>query len=306
VLLAFLPYALGVGAGWLSPLFLFTAFVLSLIALASRNQGGKGFGAAALATSVLGGVLAVVVAVAWIFGSFATSYDGAPEPGGDQGTYDDYAVPGLAAPGTDGLPDAGAEFAPPVALTVAETAFGRDYGDVWWYVVVVDNPNADYVFDAFLDAQAFDEEGALVSSGSSYTSVLSGRTAVVGYFTVEGGEQIARMEVRVPPASEATLSPAGETGSFTVDGVSAASDGAAGGSSTHTAPGTVSGTVSGRFADDQQYVAVTVIARDPAGGIAAVSTAYLEEVPGDGTPVPFEAWFAELPGDAAFEAYAHR
>ncbi|MFB7892480.1 hypothetical protein ACFC1I_09805 [Microbacterium sp. NPDC056044] len=293
------------GAGWLSPLLLFAAFVLSLVALISKNQGGKGFGAGALILSLLGGLLSVVVAVAWIFGSWSGSSGDDADPGTRDGSYDDYTAPGITAPGTDGQPDPGVEFAPPVQLTVAETAFGQDYGDMWWYVVVVDNPNADYVFDAFLDAQAFADDGALLGSGTTYTTVLSGRTAIIGYVTVEGGRVIDRIDVRVPEASTATLAPATETGSFTVEAVTGAPDGGAG-TSTDTSPGTVTGSVRGRFADDQRNVAVTVIARDAGGGIVAVSTAYLETVPGDGTPVPFEAWFAELPADATFEAFAHR
>lgn len=68
----------------------------------------------------------------------------------------------------------------------------------------------------------------------------------------------------------------------------------------------VTGTVSAHFADDQEYAAVTVLARAPDGTIAAVSTGYVDALPGDGTPVEFEAWFGQLPADATLEAFAHR
>ncbi|MFF2485726.1 hypothetical protein ACFVSU_04960 [Microbacterium sp. NPDC058062] len=302
VLLLFVGVGLGSGAGLLAPLLLLAAFVLSLVALLSRNQGGKGFGAGALAASVLGGLVSVVVVVS-VLGPFSTSSRDDVVPNTGDG-YDDYAIPGVAAPGTDGQPDPGAQFPTPQRPTVTETAFGHDFGDIWWYVVVVDNPNADYVFDAFLDAQAYAEDGTVIGSSTAIATLLSGQTAVVGYFTIEGEELIDTLEVTVPEASHATLSPADETGSFRVDGLAGTPD--PGGTSTRTPPGTATGTVSGRFADDQRYVAVTVVARAIDGRIVRAATAYVDEVPGDGTPVPFEAWFAEFPPDVTLQASAHR
>ena len=115
---------------------------------------------------------------------------------------------------------------------------------------MVDNPNADYVFDAFLDAQAYAEDGTVIGSSTAIATLLSGQTAVVGSFTIEGEELIDTIEVTAPEASQATLSPANETGSFAVDGLVGTPD--PGGTSTRTPPGTATGTVSGRFADDQR------------------------------------------------------
>lgn len=298
VLVVLVAATLGtLGLGWLSPLLLFTAFVLSLIALISRKQGGKGFGVGALVLSILGGILTMVVAVAWIFGSFGTSYGGDADSDWDDG-YEDYVLPGLAAPGTDGEPDPGAQFAPPVPLTVSETAFGHDYDDVWWYALVVDNPNADYVYDAYLNVHAYAADGAALGSTTAYATMLSGETAFVGYFFDVGDAEIARIEVDVPEASQATLSPSNETGTFVVEGLTAAAS--SGGAVAAT------GTVSAHFADDQEYVAVTVLARAADGTITAASSTYVDALPGDGTPVPFEAWFGELPADATLEAFAHR
>lgn len=284
------------GAGSLSPLLLFVAFVLSLIALISRKQGGKGFGVAALLTTVVGGILTVVLAVAAILGSFAGTSGADGGASGDD--YEEYVIPGITAPGTDGQPDPGAQFATPVQPTVTETAFGHDYEGVWWYAVVIDNPNADYIFDSYVDVVAYAADGSTITSAPGYTMLLSGRTAMVGYFFDIGDAEIASVGVDLPEASEATLSPAAETGSFTVQEVT--------GSISPDGPAEVSGTVSARFADDQEYVTVAVLARAADGTIVAATSAYLDTVPGDGTPVPFDAWFDEVPPDATLEAFAHR
>ncbi|MEV5069143.1 hypothetical protein MRBLMI12_000706 [Microbacterium sp. LMI12-1-1.1] len=298
ILFAFVGATVGSwGAGSLSPLLLFVAFVLALIALISRKQGGKGFGVAALILSIIGGILTVVLAVAALLGSFAGTSGVDSGPYGDD-DYEEYVAPGITAPGTDGQPDPGAQFATPVQPTVAETAFGHDYEDVWWYAVVIDNPNADYVFDSYLDVVAYAADGSPLASVPAYTMLLSGRTAFVGYFFDMGDAQIASISVSPPQASEATLSPAAETGSFVVEQLT--------GPTSPDGPAAVSGTLSARFEDDQEYVAVTVLARAADGSIAAASSTYVDAVPGDGTPVPFEAWFDEVPPDATLEGFAHR
>ncbi|MEV4689278.1 hypothetical protein [Microbacterium sp. LWH3-1.2] len=66
------------------------------------------------------------------------------------------------------------------------------------------------------------------------------------------------------------------------------------------------GTVTGRFAEDQRYVIITAPARAADGVIVAAATSSVETVPADGTPVPFEVWFSELPADATLQAFAHR
>ena len=287
------------GIGWLAPLLLMVGFVLSLIALISRNQGGKGLGVGALLLSLLGGTVSFIVAVAWIFGSFGSSGSDAGEYDGYDGyTEEEYSLPSIAAPGTDGQPDPGAEFAPPVQPTVAEAAFGREYDDVWWYAVVVDNPNVDYVFDAYVEVHAYAEDGSIIGSAPAYSMLLSGKTALVGYFFDLGDAEIARIDADLPEASQATLSPGTETGSFAVqvDATPAGRD----------SPTAVTGTASAHFADDQEFVAVTVLARAADGTITAATSTYLETVPGDGTPVAFEAWFEDLPADATVEALAHR
>jgi len=284
--------------GWLTPLTLFAAFVLSLIALISRNQGGKGFGVGALVLSILGGVMTVVIAVAWIFCSFGTSYGGGDSGSENHEEYEEYVVPGITAPGTDGEPDPGAQFATPVQPTVSETAFGHESDGVWWYAVVIDSANADYVFDAYLEVHGFAADGASVASATEYAMLLSGQTVIVGYFFDVEDAEISRIDVDVPEASEATLSPADETGAFVVDGVT--------GSASSSGATTATGTVHARFADDQEFVALAVLARAADGTIVAANKTYIDEVPGDGTPVPFEAWFDPLAPDVTFQASAHR
>jgi hypothetical protein len=71
-------------------------------------------------------------------------------------------------------------------------------------------------------------------------------------------------------------------------------------------PVAVTGTASAHFAEDQEFVAVTALVRAADGTIAAATSTYLDAVPGDGTPVAFEAWFEDLPPGATVEALAHR
>ncbi|MFC8681269.1 hypothetical protein ACFT30_07060 [Microbacterium ureisolvens] len=285
----------GIGGSGLSFLLLFVAFILSLVALISRRQGGKGFGVAALLLSILGGLVSFIAAVAVLFGGFGPSYG---DPSWEDDYSDDYSVPSLAAPGTDGQPDAGEVFAPPVPLVVVETAFGQEFEEGWWYVIVIDNPNSDYIFDALISVDAHAADGSALESTSAFATLQSGRSAVVGYFYDMGDADIASIEVTVPQPEAATLSPADETGSFTVQEVT--------GTSSDSGATTVTGTVSGSFADDQEFIAVTVLARAADGSIVAATTTYVDEVPGDGTPTAFEAWFEPLPAETTFEAFAHR
>jgi hypothetical protein len=186
-----------------------------------------------------------------------------------------------------------------VQATVAETAFGQEDDGVWWYAVVIDNPNADYVFeDAYLEIRAFAADGTAIDEATHWSILLQGRSIIVGRFFEVGDAQIASIAAAMPEASRATLSPGTETGAFQTAVASAShSDGST----------SVTGTVSGLFADDQQYIAVGVVARSPDGVVLAATETYVDSVPGDGATVPFEAWFLhELPADTVFEASATR
>jgi hypothetical protein len=106
---------------------------------------------------------------------------------------------------------------------------------------------------------------------------------------------VASVDVSVPDAAAATVSPGDETGSFTVTGVERLTDGG---------DDEVAGEVAGRFADDQWYPRAMVVVRDAAGTIVNGQVAYLDRVAADGTPTAFSVWFTvPLPADATFETY---
>jgi len=293
LLLAFVPATAG-----LALVVLLVAFVTSIVALAGAKIGGKGMAGTGLALSILGGLVAVVVAVLQLFGAFDSrgGYD-ASESYGEYEQYDDPVDRGVAAPGADGIPDEGAVLAAPVPLTVAETAFGAETsGGGTWFVVLLDNPNADHVFiDAEIRVRALDASGAEVATASDYVTALQGRSAIVLRGVTTGAGAVASVDVSVPDAAAATVSPGDETGSFTVTGLERLTDGG---------DDEVAGEVAGRFADDQWYPRAMVVVRDAAGTIVNGQVAYLDRVAADGTPTAFSVWFTlPLPADATFETY---
>lgn len=282
LVMAFVPFVT-----WFSGLALLAAFIVALIALIKKNQGAKGFSIAALILSVVGWIVSVVVSIA----SFALLADA---------TYDEYSSdPGFAVtdPPVDGQasePTGGAE-----DLIVVESAFGRTSYDptTWWYVVIIENPNDDYIFDfASIDIDALSADGTILDTSSNYPTILSGTTAISGVFTDVGQGEIAELDGRGPDAAEAIAAPFDETGSFVIEGVTALAD---------DYSTSVTGTVSGTFESDQEFVSVVVVARSPDGRILGAESAYVDRVPSDGTRVQFEATFFDvLPADTTFEAYA--
>lgn len=283
VVMAFIPFVT-----WFSGLVLLAGFVVALIALIKTTQGAKGLSIAALVISVVGWVVSVVVSIA----SFAILADAAT----------DEIVPGPGI-GVSEPPADDEEASDPVGaaqdLVVVESAFGRTSYDptTWWYVLIIENPNSDYVFDfAEIDVEALSADGTILDTSSSYPTILSGTTAISGIFTEVGQGEIAELDGRGPDAVEAIPSPFDETGSFLIEGVSAASD---------DFSTTVTGTVSGTFESEQEFVSVVVVARAPDGRILGAESAYVDRLPSDGTRVQFEAMFFDvLPADTTFEAFA--
>lgn len=282
LVMAFIPFVT-----WFSGFALLAAFVVALVALIKKNQGAKGFSIAALVISVVGWIVSVVVT----FASFALLAES---------TYDEIAPdPGIAV--TD--PPVDDEVSDPVAdaqeLNVVESAFGRTSYDpsTWWYVVIIDNPNTDYVFDfAGIDVEAVGADGTILDTSSNYPTILSGTTALTGIFTDVGQGEIAQLDVRGPTAGEAIASPFDETGSFLIEGVAAVSD---------DYSTSVTGTVSGTFESEQEFVTIVVVARAPDGRILGAESAYVDRLPSDGTRVQFEAMFFDvLPADTTFETFA--
>lgn len=184
-------------------------------------------------------------------------------------------------------------------LAVVETAFGKDIdSDMWWYAVVLENPNADYVFpSAGITVEAVDANGVILDSGSNYTTILQGRTVVVGDFVGIGSGTIAKLDLRGPTSAAATSSPAAETGSFTVSEIATAAE---------YGWMDVTGKVTSTFSEDQDLVKVSVLARDAAGTIVGSDYTFIDRLPAGGT-AQFESSFwnvANLPGDVRFEASA--
>lgn len=183
-------------------------------------------------------------------------------------------------------------------LAVAETAFGKDIdSDTWWYAVVLENPNADYVFpSAGITVEAVDANGVILDSGNEYTTVLQGRTVIVGDLFSVGSGNIAKLDVRGPTSAAATSAPATETGSFAVSEIATAAE---------YGWLTVTGKVTSSFGEDQDLVKVAVIARDGAGTIVGSDFTFIDRLPAGGT-AQFESslWNVEdLPGDVTFEAF---
>lgn len=175
-----------------------------------------------------------------------------------------------------------------------ETAFGRD-GDYWNYVVIIENPNADYVFaDSQITVEALAEDGTILDSSSDWTTVLSGEMALSGKFLQVGQGKITALEVRGPEPETAVYAAAEETGAFEVSDIFAASD---------MYSTDVTGTVSSDFSEEQQGFIVTVIARAADGVILNADRAYVERLPVDGK-TQFQVTFVDpLPEDATYEAY---
>ena len=281
LVMAFVPFVT-----WFSGFVLLAGFVVALIALINKTQGAKGLSIAALVISVVGWIVSVVVSIA-SFAILADATTEAIDPG-----------PGIAVtePPVDDDP-AGDPATAAEELVIVESAFGRTSYDpeTWWYAVVIENPNADYVFDTYLDIEALAADGTALESVSEYPTILSGQAAVAGLFTAIGAGEITELGVAGLDEAEVYEAPFDETGSFVVSDLASASDG----SST-----TVTGTVSGDFESDMEFVSVVVLVRSAGGAIIEAEYTYVDLLPSDGTPVPFEAtFFEEFPEGTTFEAF---
>lgn len=285
VVMAFIPFVT-----WVSGAVLLAAFVVAIVALASKKQGGTGLGIAALVLSVVGWIVSIVVAIA----SFGLIADAARDT-----VVDDAGALASEAPEVDEEEPAEEVVDARQDLVVVESAFGRTSYDptTWWYVVVLENPNADYIFDfAAVDVEAIDANGTILDTSSDYRTILNGRTAVAGRFLSAGQGEVTSLNVRGPLASAALSSPAGETGAFTIEGLAATTD---------SYSTSVTGTVSGTFDTEQEFVEVVVVARAADGRIIGAENAYIDRLPVGGGKVQFEARFLDvLPADTTFAAFA--
>ncbi|WP_127011575.1 MULTISPECIES: CD20-like domain-containing protein [Microbacterium] len=281
LVMAFIPFVT-----WFAGLPLLAAFIMGIVALASKKQGGKGFAIASIAVSVVGWIVSIVLTIA-SFGILGqNAIDSALREdvtGGSSDTGDS-----TADEPTDSRQD----------LAVVETAFGQSTYDAstWWYVVILENPNEDYIFSlASIDVEALDANGTILDSSGDYLTVLAGRTAIVGHFLSVGDGQVVKLDVRGPEAAEATKAPSSETGNFEIAGLTPTTD---------DYSTTVRGTVTSSFADDQELVRVVVVARNSAGAIIAAESGWVDRLPAGGT-AQFEVLFYDpLPADTVYEAYA--
>jgi hypothetical protein len=286
LIMAFIPIVT-----WFSGIFLLAAFVMGLIALINKKQGGKGFAIAALAISVVGWIVSIIVTIA----SFAVIGQAA-EDAISEGVDSEITTPETTedeAPADDDAADA-------QDLEIVESAFGRDTfsSDTWWYVVVLDNPYEDYIFDLeSIDIEAVDAAGTILDTSTEYLTLLSGETAITGTFFSVGQGEISTLDVRGPTADAAISSPFDDTGAFTIEGVAAVTD---------DFSTTVTGTVSGDFEDEQELVSVVVVARAADGTIIGGQRTFIERLPVDGVKVQFEAMFFDtLPADTTYDVYAY-
>lgn len=282
LVMAFIPFVT-----FFSGLFLLAGFVMGLVALISKKQGGKGFSIAAIAVAVVGWIVSFVVTIATI---------GIIGQAAQEAIDDSVTDFSTSQPDESDVPDAASDA---IDLTVVETAFGREQYDptTWWYVVIVENPNDDFVYDiASVDVEATGADGTILDTSSNYVTALSGRTAISGSFISVGQGEISSLNVLLPAASEAITSPLDETGTFVIDPITATTDDFA---------TTATGTISGSFDTDQELVGIIVVARGADGSIIGGATTYVDRLPADGSRVQFEALFlSPLPAEATYEAYA--
>jgi hypothetical protein len=283
LVMAFVPFVT-----WFAGLPLLAAFIMGIVALANKKQGGKGLAIAAVAVSVVGWIVSIIFSI----GSFGilgqTAIDNAQREEVSNGASTDEEGSTAAEEPADTRQD----------LELVETAFGQSKYDssTWWYVAIVDNPNQDYIFSlSGIDVEALDSTGTILDSSSDYRTVLSGRTAIVGQVFSIGEGQIAELSVRGPVATDATKAPSSTTGSFEIAGLTPTTD---------DYSTTVRGTVTSTFSDDQELVQVVVVARNAAGTIIGADAGYIDRLPTGGTAQFEVRFFDPLPGDTTYEAYA--
>lgn len=273
-----------------APVPLVAAIVLGIIALI-RKSHGMGWSIGAI---VVGGI-GMIVAVVMIFislGIFAFSAGEQTAIAGDESAVEE--SPAEEQPVETPVEEPVVDEPDVQELAVVETAFGRD--DDWWnYVVILENPNADYIFSsARITVEALSEDGTILDSSDNYTTILSGELALSGTFFDVGQGQIASIEVRGPEVTSAVYAAAGETGKFSVSDIAPATD---------EYSTDVTGTVTSDFSEEQELVNVTVVARDPAGTILDADRTYIDRLPVDGKTQFSVNFFDPLPADTTYEAY---
>ncbi|QWC15818.1 hypothetical protein KKR89_16390 [Cellulomonas dongxiuzhuiae] len=264
--------------------------IVGLVNAARKGRPGKGMAVAAVVISVVSLVVVVTTQIAYgrVLDEFVEELDSASTS----------QLEGAAS--ADATADAAADEDESAAsavreLAVVESAFGQNTYDptTWWYVVIVENPNAEHVFPlAGLDVEAIGADGTILDSGSTYVDVLPGRVALTGSFMSVGTGVIDHLDLRGPDVTDALHKPG--AGSFTVTDVAAATD---------EWSTTVGGNLSGSFVDEQSLVKVVVVARNAQGQIIDADFSFVDRLP-PGVQARFEVNFmTALPADTTYEVY---
>ncbi|MEV8266240.1 DUF2510 domain-containing protein [Microbacterium sp. NPDC076911] len=269
--------------GWV---LLPVGFILGIVALFQKGKP-KWPGLTAIIVSVIGTIVGMVVFIALAAGAVDDAFqDSVTEDvsAADTAEEEDPAVEEPAAVAVE-------------ELVLGESTFGVNAEDGWgWYAVQVTNPNEDYVFSfAEISVEAYDAAGVLLDTSGTYTTILSGESWYVGDFYDIGTGVIDYIEVRVPMATEATYSPASETGTMTITDIVTGSE---------YDWMTVTGKLVSDFSNDQDFVTIDLIARDSTGNIVGVNSTYTDRVPAGGT-VAWESSYWTVPLDSSVTAYPH-
>lgn len=278
---------------------LLAGLVCGMIVVLGGSHGGRGFGIAAIATSVGGGAVAVVGLLVWTL-AFGASFGGIGEAFGFDSRSDPYDDESQVLPPEEGQPAPDrydAEYGAALDLVAGEDVVSEIYSDpaTWQYGVMVDNPNADAVFELIsIEVEALDATGAVVDTDEQYVTIQPGTTALSGMFLNAGDATITDVRLRFPDKSEARLLEPDETGTVaTEDLQQEQTDGTT----------VVTGTVINSTPYDAPYVDVVVVARDAGGALIAAEWTHADEIPPGGTQY-FELFFYEpLPAGATVEAY---
>lgn len=270
------------------------AVILGAIALVKRQP--KGLAATGLALGAVATIVSIITSSLFVMGLVKANETGKKDPVVVNTTQAEPS--GDPTQTEEPEPTSDDDEGPAQELVIVESAIGKvSYDDnSWWYVLIIENPNSDYIYEEVeLDIEALDADGVILDSAWEYTTFLSGRTALTGYFYDLGAHEIAELTVSHVPRSEATFSAAAETGSFYFESVTASTSGYS------TA---VEGLIGSDFEQDQEFVEVIVIARDGSGQIIDVGTEYVDRVPA-GNKSRFEALFWDtLPEGTTYEVYA--
>lgn len=270
--------------GWI---LLPVAFILGIVALFQQDKP-KGMGIAGLILSVVG----TVVGFAVFIGFGVAAIDDAIEDSSKETVSSSEAATDEEEEPAEEEPTV----ADPKDLVLGETVFGTDSDGRGWYAVQITNPNEDYVFaSAGIDVEAYDADGVLIDTDSSYSAILQGESWYVGNFFDIGSSKIDRIEVRGPSADASTHSLLADTGSFTIGEITTSSE---------YDWMTVSGTVTSNFSEDQDAVRIDVIARNGDGEIVGVDYTYTDRVPAGGT-AKWDVSYWEVPLDSKVTAYPH-